>query len=102
LPKNTVVSLSDQFTSPPKSFLLKKPRHLCNPVDKNNEGITNPTAHLLCYKAKGGIPKHVKRIGVHATTQFGSGLLDTVKEDEVCIPSAKSLSPSGAFIDGME
>ena len=36
------------------------------------------------------------------TGQFGSEVVDTVKEDEICIPSAKSLSPSGAFVDGME
>jgi disintegrin len=99
---STAVSMTDQFTSPAKSFLLKKPRHLCNPVDKNGEGINNPTAHLLCYKAKGGIPKHVRRIGVHVNGQFGPEIVDTVKEDEICIPSAKALSPSGAFVDGME
>jgi hypothetical protein len=98
-PKGVAVSLADQFTGTPKSFLLKKPRHLCNPVDKDGGGINNPSAHLLCYKAKGSIPKHMRRIGVHVHGQFGVEIVDTVKEDEVCIPSAKSLSPSGAFLD---
>jgi hypothetical protein len=98
-PKGVAASLSDQFTNPPKSLLLKKPRHLCNPVEKNGEPIKNPTGHFLCYKAKGGVPKHVHRSGVQVATQFGVEVLDTVKEDEVCIPSTKSLSPSGAFLD---
>jgi Disintegrin len=93
LPKGIAVSLADQFTNPPKSFLLTKPRHLCTPVDKNNEGIKNPTAHLFCYKVKGGVPKHVRRIGVHLNGQFGAEVIDTVKEDEVCIPSTKALQP---------
>lgn len=71
-------------------------------MNKNGEGINNPTANLLCYKAKGSVPKHTRRIGVHVTGQFGSEVIDTVKEDEICIPSAKALSPSGAFVDGME
>ncbi|HJQ85115.1 MAG TPA: hypothetical protein VKA21_13610 [Candidatus Binatia bacterium] len=90
-PKGLAVSLDDQFTSTPKSFLLKKPRHLCIPVDKNGEGIENAAAHLFCYKVKGNIPKHVRRIGVHLNDQLGPEVVDTVKEDEVCIPSAKAL-----------
>ncbi len=91
LAKGIAVSLDDQFTSAPKSFVLTKPRHLCNPVDKNNEGIKNPTAHLFCYKVKGGVPKHVRRLGVQLNGQLGAEVIDTVKEDEVCIPSTKAL-----------
>jgi hypothetical protein len=91
LEKGLAVSVDDQFTSTPKSFELKKPRHLCTPVDKNGEGIQNPSAHLFCYKVKGGVPKHVRRLGVHLNGQLGAEVIDTVKEDEVCIPSAKTL-----------
>ena len=29
---------------------VSKPTALCNPVDKNSEGIIDPTAHLTCYR----------------------------------------------------
>ena len=31
---------------------IKKPLHLCAPANKNGEGIFDPTAHLLCYRAR--------------------------------------------------
>ena len=94
------VTVTDQFTAP-KILTLRKPRHLCVPVDKNGEGIKNPAAHLLCYASKParGEPKHIRREGVFVNNQFGPVRLNTVKEREFCIPSVKSLSPSGAFLD---
>jgi hypothetical protein len=95
------VSMSDQFTSPAKLLTLRKPRHLCLPVDKNGEGIKNPQANLLCYAARRarGEPKHLRREGVFVNNQFGPLRVNTIKEQEFCIPSIKSLSPSGAFLD---
>jgi len=57
--KGQTASVGDQFTTP-KNFNVKKPRHLCTPVDKNGEGIETPGAHLLCYKVSvvRGQPKH--------------------------------------------
>ena len=95
------VAVTDQFTAPAKFLTLRKPRHLCLPVDKNGEGVKNPEAHLLCYAAKParGEPKHLRREGVFVNNQFGPLRVNTVKEKEFCIPSVKSLSPSGAFLD---
>jgi hypothetical protein len=80
--------------------------------------IRNPDAHLVCYRAKrakkfiaqsGCGPatpgddgtkidppqqEHLKRRGVFVANQFGSGILDTAKEVEVCLPSTKEL-PGG-------
>ncbi len=47
---NKVVELVDQFG--PATVIVQRPERLCNPVDKNGEGINDPTAHLTCYKAK--------------------------------------------------
>jgi hypothetical protein len=82
------VSVVDQFEQP-KLFDLKKPTRLCSAVDKNGEGLVDPAALLLCYQAKPGPgqPKHVKRTGLHVAHQFGVELLDTVKEEELCVPS---------------
>ena len=92
-PKGVQATVGDQFTSPPKVFDVKKPRHLCNPVDKNGEGVKNADAHLVCYQVKGakGQPKHVRRVGVHTNDQFGPQILGTIKETEVCVPSIKTL-----------
>jgi hypothetical protein len=51
----TTVTVADQFTSPPVTYDVKAVKHLCTPVDKNGEGIKEPTRHLLCYRVKAGI-----------------------------------------------
>jgi hypothetical protein len=90
-------------------------------VDKNDEGIKDPAAHLMCYQATpvaktctaqaplnagevckkeedcGGTtkvsafcvlqPKHQPVTGIFVSNQFGSEQVDTVKEEELCIPS---------------
>ena len=83
------VSVVDQFEQP-KVYDLKKPTRLCTPVDKNGEGVLDPLGLLLCYQAKPGPgqPKHVKQTGLHVAHQLGLELLDTVKEEELCVPSA--------------
>jgi hypothetical protein len=88
-PKGLQASVEDQFTSPAKVFDLRKPRHLCTPVDKNGEGIKNPAAHLLCYTVKpaSGQPKHQRQTGLFLANQFGSEQLNTIKEAEFCVPS---------------
>ena len=85
-PDRTTVSVTDQFNGVAKTLRLKRPRHLCNPVDKNGEGTKNPTVHLMCYLAKGQ-PKTPRHKGVFLTDQFGTGQADTVAEQEICIPS---------------
>ena len=88
-PKGVQVTLADAFDPTVRTFDVKKPKHLCLPVDKNGEGIQDASTLLVCYKAKPakGQPKHAKQPGVSTTNQFGSGALDTVKEEELCIPS---------------
>jgi hypothetical protein len=95
LAKGITVTVEDQFNSPAKTFALKKPKHLCLPVDKNSEGIKNPEAHLLCYTAKGvsGQPKHVRQNGVHINNQIGVSVFGTTKEASLCIPSIKTVTP---------
>jgi hypothetical protein len=69
-----------------------KPVRLCTPADKNDEGTTNPSAHLLCYQAKAakGEAKHEVRAGLYVADQFERRQVDTVKEQEVCVPSTKT------------
>ena len=56
-PKDIQITLADQFIDPDgigvnQLFDLKKPKRLCNPVDKNGEGIKNEENHLICYQVK--------------------------------------------------
>jgi hypothetical protein len=83
------VPVVDQFNQP-KPYDLKKPTALCTPVNKNDEGIKTPDRHLLCYQVKGQ-PKHRKVQGMQAHNQFGPEQLDTTAEEELCVPSPKTL-----------
>jgi hypothetical protein len=91
--KGTTVTVKDQFTDQSKAFEMKAPTRLCNPVNKDGEGIQDPDNHLLCYPVKPvkGEPVHVKRSGVNLDNQFGSLVLDTVKEEDLCVPTQKTL-----------
>lgn len=82
------VPIVDQFAQP-ALYDLKKPTRLCRAVDKNSEGFVRLGDLLLCYQAKRakGQPKHERVLGVHVAHQFGLELLDTVKEEELCVPS---------------
>ena len=85
------VTLEDQFGL--RVFTATKPSLLCNPVDKNGEGIQRPADHLMCYQFKlastmppqpGFTPTRVS-----ATNQFGSGVLDATATESLCVPSQK-------------
>jgi hypothetical protein len=100
------VAVSDQFIAqPPKLFDLKKPTRLCTPVDKNGEGIKNPNNHLLCYQAKPvkGQPRHQPVSPIFVNNQFGPEVVQTVKEEDLCVPSTKTvLGTLGAISDAEE
>ena len=49
-PRGVQATLADEFEQ--KSFLIQKPLTLCNPADKNGEGITDPLTHLEAYRIK--------------------------------------------------
>jgi hypothetical protein len=87
-PKGKQATVADQFQA--RLYDVKKPQRLCVPVDKNGEGIVHPAVHLMCYQVKPakGEPKHAKVVGqIHTEKQFGALRLDTVKEDELCVPA---------------
>ena len=98
--------LADQFEI--KATTVVKPYLLCNPVDKNGEGIPDPTNHITCYKIKdvSGQPPFVPQVP-NVTDQFVVQDLQTSARTEcgrtrlLCVPSSKRIaSPSGAFLDG--
>jgi YVTN family beta-propeller protein/cysteine-rich repeat protein len=91
-PKDVQVSVADQFET--RLYDVKKPRRLCVPVDKNGEGIPHPAANVMCYQVKraSGQPKHARIAKlIHTANQFGTGRLDTIQEEELCVPALKRL-----------
>jgi hypothetical protein len=91
-PKGTQATVDDQFQTG-RLYDVKKPKLLCNPVDKNGEGIEHPLDHLLCYQVKPakGQLKHVRVVGqIFLENQFGSGRVDTIKEDLLGVPATKT------------
>lgn len=89
LPKGLQVSVVDPFTQAARALDVRALKHLCLPVDKNSEGIKNALGELTCYtvKAAKGEPKHVSQLALQVNNQFGPLTLDTVQENELCVPS---------------
>jgi hypothetical protein len=46
----------------------------------------------MCYQVKrsSGQPRYDKVLGIYVEDQFGDGQLDTISEDELCVPSIKT------------
>ena len=98
---------------------MQKPVSLCNPANKEGEdpdavsdpdhlqayriklinkngespGAETHDEHLLCYQIRPapGELKHVKVANIHTNNQFGPMQVKTVKEEELCVPSLKTL-----------
>jgi hypothetical protein len=94
-PKGIEVSVEDQFETPAKRYVVRRPRLLCAPVDKDGEGIKNPDGHLLCYRVAPatGEPRHAARLGVSTADQFVIHKIDTRREELLCVPSLKDPPP---------
>jgi probable HAF family extracellular repeat protein len=90
-------SLADLFQTSER--LLKKPRWLCNPVDKNGEGILDPAAHLTCYDVrplKGGHARRRLNRDVLASNPFAAEQPFMLKKPKtVCVSSRKSYLDDG-------
>jgi hypothetical protein len=80
------VSLDDQFSSSTADVLT--PYELCNPVDKNGEGVSDPYGHLMCYKIRSYAPR--ERYYVTDTDQFGDEELLVSSAVELCVPAIKN------------
>jgi len=82
------ISLVDQFGADPDVDVLK-PFMICNPADKNGSGISDPTAHLCCYKIKGRkVVPPLKQ--VETGDQFGTLQLEVLKPQLMCQPCSKT------------
>src|SRR4051794_10484239 len=96
------VTLQDRIG--PLTVDVKKPRAICNPVDKNGEDPTAPghTEHLEAYQIKtsAGAPKFVPLLRQNVINQLGTVKVDLLKPVSLLVPSAKSLvAPPPAPVD---
>jgi len=78
------VTLADQFGQSTATVL--RPDRLCNPVNKNGEGIADPDAHLNCYRIRE--PRGASR-DVVVANQFGELQLTTTRTHSLCVPAIK-------------
>jgi hypothetical protein len=86
------VTLADQFETAPLTVV--RPRLLCNPVDKNGEGILDPAAHLVCYVLRPGsaAARDVTLVDQFATQDARTLRLSTRRAWALCVPSEKNPS----------
>ena len=120
-PRGVTAHVGDQFNQP-TLYALLRPRRLCLPVDKNGEGIKDAEARLVCYQVRpvtkvcgdgatnvgdacrnetdcGGTQgqttlcqrqaRHERQFAISVNNQFGPERLDTVREEELCVPSVE-------------
>ncbi|HEY3106027.1 MAG TPA: choice-of-anchor L domain-containing protein [Gaiellaceae bacterium] len=86
------VVLTDQFNT--ERVNVVRPEAFCTPADKDGSGITNPSAHLTCYKirdVRGDEFPKFKRRRVEVGNQFGTQTLLLKKTRTLCLPSAKTV-----------
>ena len=91
LAKGVQVTLADPLAKVGRLVDVKKGAALCNPADKNGEGIDNPDDHLRSFtiKVAKGVPAFPTSDAVVLTNQFGTLSLATGKVDRLLIPAAK-------------
>jgi hypothetical protein len=89
------VDLVDQFQG--FSTTVMEPFRLCNPVDKNGEGIQDVDTHLVCYTLQpdGGF------LGLPVPIQnqfFGLANVGLEQPFAICTPSAKTVPEPGVVV----
>ena len=91
------VGLVDQFQG--FSSFVMDPFRLCNPVDKNGEGIQDPDAHLVCYY----LQPASDNLGLSIPIQNQFFILENVdigSAGALCTPSVKTV-PEPSFVLGL-
>jgi hypothetical protein len=90
------VTVTDQFGT--LTGDLRFPHRLCNPTDKNGEGITDPTDHLVGYGAKYS-HTFTKQLNQMLVDQFGTLFVDVTRPDLLMVPSSKDGVPQQPPLD---
>ncbi len=83
------VKFRDQFGA--GDGIVIRPVRLCNPVDKNGEGIVNKEAHLVCYYFDLQNMPDARERTVLTANQFGKTKMVVAKPNMICVPSRKEI-----------
>lgn len=91
-PKGLQASVADQFQDA-KLYDVGKPTSLCIPLDDTGAGLGSGATNLVCYKIKLAKTdpkqgKHVKRSAIRVANFLTLERVDTLIEQELCVPSA--------------
>ncbi len=78
------LTITDQFGT--IAVDVKRPLHLCLAADKNDEGVPNPGAAMLCYQVR-GVPPSAAPALVYTTNQFGADRYPFFGPRDLCVPS---------------
>ena len=82
------VTLEDQFENVDMTVL--RPYRMCNPVDKEGEGINDPTEHQMCYQIRDTVAQpRFRRKEVRVENQFGEQILVVTRPETLCTPAEK-------------
>src|SRR5262249_4920552 len=92
---NQSATVQDQFGM--VTEMVRFPHTLCNPTNKNGEGIHDSTDHLAGHLVKA--PKFTKRTNQTVTNQFGTAQIDVVRPDLLMVPTSKDGVPIVTPID---
>jgi hypothetical protein len=84
------VTLADQFEV--VTAEVSRPRRLCTPSNKNDEGIVDPDTHLQPYHIRRQSAQHVERTGIRVHNQLGDLWVDTLKPAHLFVPAAIDLT----------
>ncbi len=78
------LSVTDQFGT--IDIDLKRPLHLCLVADKNDEGVSEPGAAMLCYQTRGVRPSTAPD-EIYTTNQFGDDQYGFFGPRDLCVRS---------------
>ena len=85
------VTLTDEFETN-KTDEVSTVATICNPVDKNGEGILHSQVHLVCYHIKDAPPPFAGA-NVEVDNQFGQETMHVNRATMLCVPSTKQVLP---------
>lgn len=88
-PKNLTISVADPYVTT-QTFAVRKPTHVCVPVNANGDAVQHPAVYQVCYQVKSTV-KNPYHPGIFVHSTFGSERLDMSREERVCLPSSRTL-----------
>ena len=91
-PRGLQASVVDQFAQR-KLYDMKKPTRLCTPAAEDGQALKDAGRHLMCYQVRPARkePRHNPVLGIFLNNHIGPEQVDTVKDEELCVPSLKIL-----------